>query len=202
MNKLRICRRIPIILSLILIFMCNTEAMASPEQAQKFVETVSHDALNIMTSGITSQQKEKDLTSLFIKSVGTEWIARFVIGKYWNNATEAQRGKYLEAHRKFLLSNYIPKFKEYNGQKVKIIKSYQDCENEYVVETQIVSSDGTSVNIGYKIRKYEDGKYMIFDVIAEGVSLIITQRADFSSVLERGGVDELITMLEKRAQNE
>lgn len=172
-------------------------AIASDNPAYNFIDNVSNDALQIIKSNISAAQKEEKLVDLFVASVDTKWIARFAIGKYWREATEQQRDNYINVHRKFLLSNYIPKFKEYTNQRIKIGKSYADgkSDNEYVVETQIISKDGTAVNISYKVRKSEDGKYMIFDVIAEGVSLIITQRSDFASILARGGVDVLIKKL-------
>jgi phospholipid transport system substrate-binding protein len=136
---------------------------------------------------------------LFLQTVDVKWIARFALGKYWNQASDEQRAKYLEVHKKFLLNGYIPKFREYNNQKIKVTKSSQISEDEYLVETKIISQDGTEVNVSYKVKKHEDAKYIAFDVIAEGVSLITTERADFASVLSRDGIDALITKLgEKR----
>ncbi len=175
----------------------NVNALESQQDATKFIEKVSRDALAVITAEGNSEVKEAKLTKLFINHVDTKWIAHFAIGKYWREANDTQRAKYLELHKKFLLNNYIPKFKEYNNQEIKILKSYGDegNANEYMVETQIVSKKGGAVNVNYKVRKSEKGKFMIYDVIAEGVSLIATERADFASVLSRGGIDELIKML-------
>lgn len=178
----------------VLLFSYNT-VLASPIEAQNFIEKISKDALDVIKSKDADNQKEKKLTDLFINFVDTKWIARFAIGKYWNEATEDQKNKYVEMHKKFLLRSYIPKFKEYNNQQVKITKSYADGEGEYMVESKMISGDGEAINVDYKIRKNESGKYMIFDVIAEGVSLITTQRSDFASILSREGVDSLIKKL-------
>lgn len=177
----------------------HQNALASPTDAQHFIEKISSSALSIITSNENISKKEQKLTNLFINSVDTKWIARFAMGKYWNESTEVQRNKYTEIYRKFILRGYIPKFKEYNNQKIKIIKAYTTDDNEYTVETKIIDKDGTTINIDYKIKKHENGAYMIFDVIAEGVSLITTQRSDFASVLSRDGIDALIARLSAKS---
>jgi len=175
------------------------DAVASPEEAQQFVEKVSKSALDVITSNANTAQKEKKLSDLFLTSVDTKWIAKFAIGKYWNDATEAQRAKYMEMHKKFLLSGYVPKFREYNNQQIKILKSSAAEDGEYLVETRIISADGADVSVSYKVRKSDGGKYMVFDVIAEGVSLITTERADFASILSRDGIDALIEKLGQKS---
>jgi phospholipid transport system substrate-binding protein len=173
-------------------------AFASSGEAQKFVEKVSQDAIDIIALNADAAQKEQKLSELFLSSVDTKWIARFVMGKYWNQASEEQKAKYLEVHRKFLVGSYVPKFKEYNNQQIKVTKSSDAGDGEYLVESKIVSADGAAINVDYKVRKGKDGKYMVFDVIAEGISLITTERADFASILSRDGIDSLISMLAAR----
>ncbi len=177
----------------------SSHSHASADAAKMFVEKVSKDALGIITSQAPNKEKEDKLSQLFIESVDTKWIAKFAMGAYWREASEEQRKLYVENHRIFLLSGYIPKFKEYNNQEIKINKSYEESNNEYMVETQIIGKDGTAINVNYKIHK-DNGKFMVFDILAEGVSLITTQRSDFASILSRqGGIDELIKMLGNKA---
>jgi phospholipid transport system substrate-binding protein len=180
-------------LGIFLLFGSNN-ALANANEAQKFVEKVSNDALAIINSKANTKQKEDKLSTLFLASVDTKWIAHFAMGKYWREASDAQRNKYIEMHREYILGSYIPKFKEYNNQVIKITKSSTIGDGDYLVTTKIISKDGAAVNVDYKIKR-ADGKFMIFDVIAEGVSLITTQRSDFAAILSRGGVDELIKKL-------
>ena len=76
-----------------------------------------------------------------------------------------------------------------------ITKVGSESEGDYLVETSIVDQDGKAYKIDYKIKNAASGKLAIYDVIAEGVSMIATQRADFSSVLSREGMDALIRKL-------
>ena len=79
-----------------------------------------------------------------------------------------------------------------------IKKSYEEEKKEYLISTEIVKDGAPSVKVDYKIRENEDGKYQIYDVIAEGVSIITTQRSEFASILSRGGLSDLIVKLQER----
>lgn len=164
---------------------------------------VSNTTLNVVSSGkMTIDQKDKTLRDLFEKSVDTTWISRFVIGVYWRDASDEQKSKYTEFYHKFLMDSYVPKFRSYTDQKFEL-KSVEALENdEYLVQTEIYTHDKPSLRVDYKIRKGSDGKYKIFDVIAEGVSLITTQRSEFGSIVSRNGIDYLIDKLKARSEED
>ncbi len=188
-----------LVLILLVVFPISTNANASPEGAKSFIKTVSSDAIKVVTSKDASdEEKELALVQLFKNSVDTNWIAKFVLGRYWRTATAEQKQKYTALHKQFLINSYVPKFKEYTNQKSITKKVSQETENEYLVETEIIQPDGISIKVDYKVRKNSNDEYLIYDVIAEGVSLITTQRSEFSSILSRKGVDYLIKKLEAR----
>ncbi len=169
-------------------------------EALAYVKDVSDKALSIITdSKVKEGDKTAKLSKLFEDSVDTQWIARFAMGTYWRDASDEQKNEYTKLHKQFLINSYVPKFKQYTNQKIVIKKAHlTDTDNEYMVETEIVNADGVSISVDYKVRKNNNGKYQIFDVVAEGVSLITTQRSEFGSILSRKGVDSLITQLKGR----
>lgn len=175
-------------------------ANASAAGAQEFIRKVSTEALSIIKSDDTNAlMKEERLSKLFTEVVDTDWIAKFVMGPHWREASDKQKEVYTLLHRQFLVSSYVPKFKEYTNQEVAFKKFYDEGNNEYLVETEIVQPDGgPSIRVDYKVRLGTDGQYHIFDVVAEGVSLITTQRSEFASILSRKGVDYLITKLKAK----
>jgi phospholipid transport system substrate-binding protein len=176
-----------------------TSANATAAGAEDFVKQLSDKVIELVKNKNENELiKDKQLSKLFEESVDTQWISKFVMGNHWKDASETQKRVYLELYRKFLLSNYIPKLKSYANQEIKFKNVFDEGENEYLIETSIVQPDGSSVNVDYKVRKYGENKYLIFDVIAEGVSLITTQRSEFASILSRKGVDYLIKKLKMK----
>ncbi|PIR37347.1 MAG: hypothetical protein COV35_09640 [Alphaproteobacteria bacterium CG11_big_fil_rev_8_21_14_0_20_39_49] len=176
-----------------------TNAKASTEGAKQFIKEVSGKAIELIKSNDTNELiKEQQLSKLFEDSVDTDWISKFVIGKYWRDASDAQKTVYLELHRQFLINSYVPKFKNYTNQQILFKNTFDEGSNEFLVETEIVQEDGTAVKVDYRVRKIDNAEYKIFDVIAEGISLINTQRSEFASILSRKGVDYLIKKLKTK----
>lgn len=174
-------------------------ANATQEGAQSFIKNVSQQAIGMITSNKNNETlKEAQLIHLFEKSVDTKWIAKFAMGRYWNDATDLQKEQYIKLHKQFLVNSYVPKFRKYTNQKIALKKTYDEGENEYLIETEILQKEGPAIKVDYKVRKDAENKYMIYDVVAEGVSLITTQRSEFGSILSRKGVDYLIKKLKSR----
>jgi phospholipid transport system substrate-binding protein len=198
MTNIRLIRYILIVLATLAI---SSQAQANVNGAQAYVRTVSDNALKIIKDGnIDDKKKEQKLIALFENVVDTKWIARFVLGSNWNSATEAQKSEYVELHHKFLINSYIPKFKQYTNQKIDFKKVHEEGNLEYMVETEITQPDKAAIRVDYKVREDASGKYKIYDVVAEGVSLITTQRSDFASILSRGGLDDLIKKLRDKVK--
>lgn len=175
-------------------------ALATSQNAQSFIEKVSGDAVKIVSSEVDFAKKEDSLRELFGDSVDYQWMGKFSMGRFWRTATQEQKDEYQKYYKKFLINSYVPKFKEYTNQKIIVQSASEESANEYLVKTDIKSKGATPIKVSYKVRKSDNGEYLIYDVIAEGISLITTQRSDFASILSRGGVKSLIKKLKAKSQ--
>lgn len=95
-----------------------------------------------------------------------------------------------------------PKFKKYNGQKIEIKNIKPTGDDQYIVQTDL-NLDGPNsapYNVDYRI-KYVSGKFKIRDIIAEGVSMMTTQRSDFSSIVSSSGIEALRQELIKKSES-
>ncbi len=172
---------------------------ADVKGAQEFVEKLGDTTIETAKStDLSVEDKEKKLIDLFENAVDTGWIAKFVLGQYWRDIDEEKQENYKNLYHKYLLQTYVPEFKTYTDEKLKFLGSEQEYENEYIVKTEIVSSEGKVYRVDYKVREDEKGNYKIFDIVAEGISLITTHRSEFGSIVSRKNVDFLIKKLEQK----
>lgn len=182
---------------------CVPAQAAGADDAGKYIQDVGNSALGVITSkNHTKQQKQDELQKVFANSVDFQWVGRFVLGRYWREATEAQRARYLTEYQKFLLLHYTSRFTDYTSGSFKVTASRDDGDGEYTVSTQMQSgevSNGDPVLVDYRVRKGDNGTFKIFDVIVEGVSLLTTQRSEFSSVISNKGLDYLINQLASKS---
>ncbi|MFI4983930.1 MAG: phospholipid-binding protein MlaC [Rickettsiales bacterium] len=179
------------LLFILFVFGCSNAVAGNTAPVNAFVSSTSDKVIQIVKSSSQNNAKETQLTALFEQVMDIDWIGRFTIGSYWNSLSDAQKGTYLTSYRKFLVSSYVPIFKDYNGQSFKV-KSVKDMGNDsYLVETEITAPNSqVASKVEYRIKQTPSG-YKVRDIIAEGVSMINTQRSDFGSVLTESGFDGL-----------
>lgn len=174
-------------------------AHAGEKEARAYVQKLSDDVLAVLNSDVDMNAKQNKLVGLFEKTVDTKWIGRFVLGRYYNQATADQKKRYDSLYKDFLIRSYVPKFKNYKGETVELAEIRKDGKDEYMVKTNIVNTRGEPpIRVDYRVK--ESGGFKVIDIITEGVSLITTQRSEFGSVVSREGMDYLIDKIAARVE--
>lgn len=170
------------------------------DKAKQFVSNLSQTTINIIENSASDSAKEQKLRDLFISSVDHMWMGKFAIGNHWRSLESDKQNEYLGVYKEYLIKSYVPNFKKYNKDKVNILDIKQTKDNEYLVSTEIIRQQGEPIKVNYQLRLLQNsnGEFRIFDIIAEGVSLIITQRSDFGSIIARSGIDGLIDTLKQK----
>ncbi|MFN3826105.1 MAG: phospholipid-binding protein MlaC [Micavibrio sp.] len=157
--------------------------------AENFIDNMAKRALEFLgNSGMSQDQKTESFRRLLNDSFDLETIGRFVLGRYWKTSTEQQRKEYQALFRKMVVDVYAKRFGEYKGQKFETRGHKADNEKDTLVTSFIVPGDGPEVQVEWRVR-YKNGRYQIVDVIVEGVSMSLTQRSEFATVIQRGGGD-------------
>jgi phospholipid transport system substrate-binding protein len=189
------------VFALLMSFALLSNSYANEEKnIRDFLQNVTDSSLEIIASNtIDESTKEEGLTELFLGSVDTRYVGRYVLGKYWKRLDEDKQKYYLDLYTKFVISSYVPKFREYSGQKVEIDSVTKDGKG-YLVKSRVIREPEENISVGYKVHK-NNGKYQIYDIIAEGVSLSITQRSDFSSMISRKSLDYFLERLENKVNS-
>ena len=185
----------------ILLFSIVTSSIsyAKEDEALQFIRNVSDKAFSIMTSSsLNDEEKQQQLTELFTNSVDSKWISKFVIGRYWKELDQDKRAEYSTLFEHFLISQYVPKFKQYTDNHNTVNKVVTEGE-DYIVYTTVSTPQNAMMNINYKVRLTSGNQYKVYDVIAEGISLLNTHRSEFSSVLSQQGMDAFIALLKQKA---
>lgn len=167
---------------------------AAPEVA--FVQRLGDKALMQLTDkALPRKAREKSARALLRENFDVPTIARFALGPSWREATDAQKRAYMGLFEDMIVSTYTGRFEGYSGQSFKAENARAEEGGDSTVFSQILQKDGPPVNVEWRVRR-KDGRLKIIDVIVESISMSVTQRSDFSAVIERGGsIDALIESL-------
>lgn len=170
------------------------------DAARDFVDQIGGTALETLKNeDLSDDEKRAKLNRLFAEGVDIPYVARFVLGRYWRTATAQQQKDYLAAYEPFLIKNYVGRVAKYSGQTYKLIDS-KPTDGGAVVGMVLHTPDGSApdVIVNYRLNKVGDG-FKVIDIMVEGVSLLNTQRSEFSSVVSNKGLDYLIDALRKKS---
>lgn len=177
-------------------------ATAQDPKAQKafdFIKSIADRGLGLLADKKMEEEKRKaEFRKLLHDSFDMKTIGRFALGRFWKTSSDAQRSEYLSLFENMIVDVYSRRFSDYNGQKLNVLKATPDGEKDAVVNSVIVPNEGPEVKVDWRVRE-KDGQYRVVDIIVEGVSMSLTQRSDFASVIQRGGgsIDVLIKHLKK-----
>ncbi|MFL5266276.1 MAG: phospholipid-binding protein MlaC [Stellaceae bacterium] len=163
------------------------------------ISNLGSRALEVLGKGASQSQRVERFRELLRQDFDVPGIARFVLGRYWNTASEEQRTEYVKVFEDYVAMAYATRLGEYTGETFKVTGSRPDADGA-IVSSQIVRPSGAApVKVDWRLTG-RDGKYKISDVSVDGISMAVTQRSEFASVIQHNGgqVQGLITMLRQK----
>ncbi len=123
---------------------------------------------------------------------------QLAMGKSWHSATPGQQTQVVDAFRQMLVRIYSNSIDAYRGQTMKVLPvRMAPGATEVVVRNQYLRDGRPPVSVEYAMKKSPEG-WKIYDITVEGVSLVLTYRAEFEQVTRTSGVDGLIKRLNEK----
>jgi phospholipid transport system substrate-binding protein len=168
--------------------------------AENFINSVASRGIGFLSNeGMTMEQRRAEFRSLLRDSFDMPTLGRFALGKYWKVATPAQQQEYLKLFEKMVVEVYSNRFNDYNGQSLEVRGSRAEGNEDTMVSSYIIPPEGSEIQVDWRVR-YKKGRYKVVDIIVAGVSMAMTQRSDFASVIQRGGGSIEVLLEHLRAQ--
>jgi phospholipid transport system substrate-binding protein len=171
---------------------------ADPEAAQDpkaFIDTLGARVMDIIKSPMSVRDRQQKFRELFSREFDVPTIGRFVVGRYWNRASPEEQTQYLATFRDYVAAIYAQQFSHYQGEGFKVLSARPVAEGETLVKAEIDRQGNPPIAVEFRVRG-TPGTYKIVDVTVEGVSLIITKRDEFSSVLAQEGLKGVMNRMQ------
>jgi phospholipid transport system substrate-binding protein len=151
-----------------------------------FINDLGNEALAALSPAASPQQRVVAFRALFRRDFDVSQIARFVLGPYWRVATPEQRQEFLRLFTNYIALAYSTRLSQYSGERL-IVTGWQPLPGGAVVSSQVARpGGGPPIRIDWRVTDY-GGSYKINDVVVDGVSMAITERSEFASVIQRNG---------------
>ena len=171
---------------------------------EELVKKVTADVLAAIKSDkqLAAGDKQKAMKlaeEKVLPHVDFEEATRLAVGRGWKEATPEQKKKLVSEFRNMLVRTYSNAISAYEGQTMKVMPvRMKPGDTEVTVHNQFVRPGNPKpVLIDYSMRKTEKG-WKIYDIVVEGVSLVLTYRSEFDAVAKQEGIDGLIKRLSQK----
>ena len=164
---------------------------ADPPDAGAFLVNLNHRVgEQLSATDIAPEERERRFGALLKQTLNIEIIGRFVLGRYWRRASDEERKAFIEAFQRAIVHRFLPLLTEYSGGQLSVGRIRPDPRNPALstVTSRLLRPQGEPVRVEWRIRR-EGGQYQIVDVVAEGVSIAITLRSEYSSFIRQHGGD-------------
>jgi phospholipid transport system substrate-binding protein len=179
----------------------HDQAIATP--VGRFIQTLGDEAISVIADkNLTQDQRSEHFRQMLSTSFDLQTIGRFVIGRSWNAASPAQQQEYMKLFETLVVKTYSDRFALYTGEGFQVTAVRTESEKDSVVVSEITHPDGSEpTSVDWRVRK-KDGKLGIIDVVVEGVSLSVTQRQEYASIIQHDGgkLDGLLALMRQQVQ--
>jgi phospholipid transport system substrate-binding protein len=166
----------------------------TPEEAGSYIQGLGSKANQVLNQQGALEQKEAQVRKLLAENFDIKLIGRFVVGASWRQMNEEQQEAYLSLFEEWVLRTYSKRLGGYSGQQFQVSGVKGINADEALVTTQIQRPNAPPMEASWRVRGGQ-GSMKIIDIMVTGVSMVVTQRSEFASVIQRQGIDGLIETL-------
>ena len=182
-------RILSVIMGVVFVFALPGDGKSATDlegRAERFVLSLAQQAVESLTSkGLSHEVRIKRFRKMFNENFAVRAIGKFVLGRHWAKATDAEREEYLFLFEDLMVVSYVDRFQRYTGEKLRIVRTRPERANAASVFTVILRSGTTKpIKVVWRIGA-KDGTLKVLDVLIGGSSMSMILRSDFDSIIRK-----------------
>ena len=176
---------------------------ADTQSALQLVQATSDKMIQALSQNREQLQREPGriyglVENIVLPHFDFETMSRWVLGKYWRQASEDQQLRFTQEFRTLLVRTYATALLEYSNEEIQFLPLNAPAEaDEVAVRTEIKPKSGPSIPINYSLH-VRGNSWKVFDVVIEGVSLVANYRGSIGDQVRKEGIDAVIQKLSER----
>ena len=178
------------------IFLSSTAFAGATDDVKKSV-----DELFRIVADKNLQQHDQKRRQVLKQVINTIFdyseMAKQTLGRHWNQRTPTERSQFTDLFASLLDNSYISKIESYNNEKILYVK--ETIDGKYAeVKSKVITEKRDEYTLDYRLLN-ENGKWMVYDIVIEGVSMVSNYRTQFSRIINTSGYSELVKKLQTKS---
>lgn len=180
-------------------------AAPTPETARAMIDQVGKEVLGVLGNAeLNGEQQQTQLIELLQRAINLDITGRLILGKQWRMATPEQREEYLKLFKPYALANLASRIRASNAkvplQTFTIVDQKALSDSDLVVSTDLFWPGYPPYRLDWRLRDADDGTVKAIDVVVQGVSMVVSQRSEFGSVISRDGLEGLLEQMRRQVE--
>ena len=165
---------------------------AEQEKAREFIEAFSAKAIDILNNTeLTEEQSFNEYREILSNGFALDYIARISLSRHRKKASKEELAKYYELFPEFILKVNSNRLRKLDTKRIEIDKVTPYSKSDIFIRTKAHNSDNRGLDVDWRVRSDKNGVVKIIDIKIEGISLVTTQRDDFTSRITTSGIGGL-----------
>ena len=185
------------LLTLVLASALAVVTRASNEDAETTLRAAVDQVLTVAQKAKSGSSMADQITPVLLRYVCFESMTRRAVGPGWRQFTPDQKAEATKLFTKLIIRSYSEKFTPGEQPDTKYLKSSSPGAGKVEIPT-ITVYKGSRYNVTYRME--DRGKWMVTDILAEGVSLVANYRAQFDALVKNGGAGAVIASLKQSVE--
>lgn len=197
--------RLVLVLSLVMLLtpIQPTSADQTTEQAEAIVLSLAEEIWSNI-GPTKAEGRQRRLAEVIKARTDIDVLSRLALGKYWRQLDSAQQDDYQSLFSVVIMNTLAGRLDTFLGElsgpldnHFRISNSMRVGKRDVLVRSKVIAVGDVPLSVDWRLRRGGEDP-VIIDLVIEGVSLLVSQRAEFTSVIEKGQVEGLLQALEQR----
>ena len=159
--------------------------LAAAQDAAGFVQNLGNQAIQVLGHSVPPAQRTAHFRQIFNADFDLHGAAQFVLGPAGRNLSPEQQQEFLPLFRDYLAQAYSARLTEYGGEPFRVTGSRPNGD-ETIVSSEVQRRSGAPVRMDWHVVN-RNGRFLVTDVYVDGVSMRVTHRQEFASIIQRNG---------------
>ena len=163
----------------------STKSFAYSSDPEQFIYEIVNEAKRILDQpNLDKEIKSEKLSNLALATVDIKGIAYYSLGNYRKNLTSEELKEYINLFEKYFLKSFTSRLANYSDPKIEVLSSEVLNPKYTIVKTLLLATNTKpEIKINWRVYTKNPEKPLIRDLVVEGLSLAMTQKEEFSSII-------------------
>jgi phospholipid transport system substrate-binding protein len=182
------------IMMAVLVAAAGTATAAGPtETVQTAVQQVFSQPGDPAVKTVSTAQRRADIRKITESLFDFNEMSERSLGGAWTQASPAERQEFIRLFSTLIATAYMGKIEQYAGEPITYVGERVNGD-EAAVQSRVVTPKGSEVGIEYRMYR-ADGRWTVYDIYVDGISLVGSYKAQFNRVIQRGSFADLLKQL-------